>query len=105
MLNREREQEFLEVLKVFPTDPLTRFGLGNLYRDAGQLEDAAFQYQKAIEYDSGYGAAYLELGAAYERLGQTDAARETYQNAIVAAEKKGDVHIKNRATMRLEDLG
>jgi len=103
-LDPEREKEFLEVLQVFPDDPLPRFSLANLYRDAGQLEDAIIQYRKAIACDQEYGAAYLELGALEEQLGLTDAARETYRNAITAAEKKGDVHIKNRATMRLEDL-
>lgn len=101
----EREKEFLEVLKVFPDDPLTHFGLANLYRDAGRLKKAIIQYEKTIAIDSGYGAAYLELGALQEQLGLTDSARETYRQAIQAAKKKGDEHIKNRATMRLDDLG
>ena len=103
-MDTEREKEFLEVLKIFPDDALTRFGLGNLYRDAGRIEDAIAQYQKMIDIDPGYGAAYLELAALQERLGETDAARETYRRAIAAAEKKGDAHIKNRAAMRLEEL-
>ena len=100
----EREKEFLEVLKVFPDDAMTRFGLANLYRDEGRLEDAIAQYEKTLEIDPGYGAAYLELGSLLEKSGRLEAARETYQTAIAAAERKGDLHIKNRATMRLEEL-
>jgi tetratricopeptide (TPR) repeat protein len=102
-MNQAREKEFLEVLKVFPDDPLTRFGLGNLYRDAGRTKEAIAQYQRVLEIDPGYGAAYLELGALQEQDGQHEAARETYRHAIENAEKKGDVHIVNRAKMRLED--
>ena len=43
-MDHDREQEFLKVLQVFPDDALTRFGLGNLYRDAGRLEDASGLY-------------------------------------------------------------
>jgi len=103
-MNDEREREFLDVLRAFPEDALTRFGLGNLYRDAGRTDEAIAQYRKTVELDPGYGAAYLELGALQEKAGQIERARETYKLAIVNAEKKGDLHIVNRAKMRLEDL-
>ena len=103
-MDTEREKEFLEVLQVFPDDALTRFGLANLYRDGGRVADAVAQYQKTIACDPGYGAAYLELGTLQEQAGQFDAARKTYQKAIENADKKGDLHIKNRAMMRLEEM-
>jgi len=103
-MDAEREQEFLKVLEVFPEDPMTRFGLANLYRDAGRDAEAIVQYRKIIEIDPGYGAAYLELGELQVKLGDHASARETYQQAIAAAEKKGDAHIKNRAVLRLEDM-
>jgi tetratricopeptide (TPR) repeat protein len=103
-MDEQREQDFLEVLRVFPDDALTRFGLGNLYRDAGRIDEAIAQYQKTVEIDPGYGAAYLELGTLQEQAGQIDDARLTYKLAIANAEKKGDLHIVNRARMRLEDL-
>ena len=76
-MNKDREKEFLEVLKVFPDDALTRFGLGNFYRDAGRIADAIAQYSRTIECDPGYGAAFLELAALQEQLGKIDAARHT----------------------------
>ena len=103
-MNKEREKEFLDVLEVFPDDALTRFGLGNFYRDAAQIEDAIVQYRKTLEIEPGYGAAYLELGALQEQSGQIADARKTYVKAIENAEQKGDTHIVNRAKMRLEDL-
>jgi len=104
MMNAEREQEFLKVLEIFPDDPMTRFGLANFYRDSGRDAEAIAQYRKIIEIDPGYGAAYLELGHLQEKRGDQASARETYRQAIAEAEKKGDLHIKNRAVMRLDDL-
>lgn len=103
-VDRQREKEFLEVLQVFPDDALTRFGLANFYRDAGRPEDAIAQYRKTLEIDAGYGAAYLELGTLLEQAGRIDEAREIYDKAITNAQKKGDLHIVNRAKLRLEDL-
>jgi tetratricopeptide (TPR) repeat protein len=104
MMDSEREKEFLEVLKVFPDDAMTRFGLANFYRDSGRTAEAVDQYRKIIEIDPGYGAAYLELGDLLVKTGDRTGAREIYRQAIATAEKKGDTHIKNRAEMRLEDL-
>ncbi len=103
-MDTEREKEFLEVINAFPDDALTRFGFGNFYRDSGETEKAIEQYRKAIECDSGYGAAYLELGALYEHTDRADLAREVYTQAITAAEQKGDQHIINRAKLRLDNL-
>lgn len=103
-MDPDREKEFLKVLKIFPDDALTRFGLANFYRDAGRQNEAIEQYQKVITNDPGYGAAYLELGSLQEDAGDLVEAGKTYRQAITAAEEKGDLHLKNRAKMRLEDL-
>ncbi|MBD3410674.1 MAG: tetratricopeptide repeat protein [Ignavibacteriales bacterium] len=49
---------------------------GNERRQAGDLEGAVAQYDRAIEYDANYGAVYWNRGIAYADMG-------AYQKAIV----------------------
>lgn len=44
--------------------------------------EALYRWQRAVEIDPTYAAAYNNLAVAYERLGEFDKAREAYERAV-----------------------
>jgi tetratricopeptide (TPR) repeat protein len=68
-----------------PDSVAAHFELGKAYYEAGQWELAASAYQKVIELDPAYQAAYtnlFELGNAYYEAGQWELAAGVYQKVI-----------------------
>ena len=51
-------------------------------RAAGPLEEATYRWEKAVELDPTYGAAWNNLGIGYEQLGRFDDARKAYEKAL-----------------------
>jgi len=100
-----RVEQFLEVLRHFPGDPMTLFGLANHYRDRGRTEDAIARFRECLANDPNYGAAGLELGRLLELTGAKDEARTVYTEARKNAETRGDEEIVTITTARLEELG
>lgn len=56
--------------------------LGTIENGTGQFENAADQFQKAIQLDPTNDAAYWHLAEAYQKLNQLDKAEETYKRRI-----------------------
>ncbi len=49
---------------------------------AGLWEEAAYRWERAVEIDPTYAAAWNNLGIAYERKGMFEEALEAYENAL-----------------------
>jgi Flp pilus assembly protein TadD len=56
------------------------FGINVAQR--GLWREAIYRWQKAVEIDPTYAAAFNDLAVAYEHEGQLDKAREAYEKAI-----------------------
>jgi Tfp pilus assembly protein PilF len=48
----------------------------------GLWREAIYRWQKAVEIDPTYSAAYNDLAVAYEHEGQLDKARQSYEKAL-----------------------
>jgi Tfp pilus assembly protein PilF len=48
----------------------------------GLWNEAAFRWEKAVELDPTYAAAWNDLGIAYEQQGKFDLARKAYEKAL-----------------------
>ena len=59
------------------------FGIAVAQR--GLWQEALYRWQRAIEIDPSYAAAWNNLGIAYEHEGQFDKAREAYEKATELA--------------------
>jgi superkiller protein 3 len=59
-----------------------RIAMGRKLLDEGNVEAAINEFQKAVAVDPKYGAALLNLGAAYERANRSDEAIEAYRKSI-----------------------
>jgi Tfp pilus assembly protein PilF len=56
------------------------FGINVAQR--GLWREAIYRWEKAVQLDPGYGAAYNDLAIAYEHEGMLDKARKAYERAI-----------------------
>jgi glycosyltransferase involved in cell wall biosynthesis len=56
--------------------------LGNIFKDKGQLQNAAAMYQQALQIDPSFSVGYYNLGMTLKAMGQLSAAIEHYQRAI-----------------------
>jgi Flp pilus assembly protein TadD len=56
------------------------FGINVAQR--GLWREAIYRWEKAVELDPMYAAAFNDLGIAYEHEGQLDKARKAYEKAI-----------------------
>jgi Tfp pilus assembly protein PilF len=56
------------------------FGINVAQR--GLWREAIYRWEKAVELDPSYAAAYNDLAIAYEHEGQLDKARKAYEKAI-----------------------
>lgn len=48
----------------------------------GLWKEATFRWEKAVELDPTYAAAWNDLGIGYEQLGKFDEARKAYEKAL-----------------------
>ncbi|MEE2986936.1 MAG: tetratricopeptide repeat protein [Nitrospinota bacterium] len=102
---RERKIEmFKKVLEIDPVDQIANFGLGSIYLETGNFEEALPPLQTVIDQNRDYSAAYLLLGKTFQSLSRTAEAIETYQNGIAAASKKGDLMPLKDMQTRLNQL-
>jgi tetratricopeptide (TPR) repeat protein len=68
-----------------------QFRSGNSHAQAGRWDQARAAYQKAIELDPNFQAAYANLGVVYYQLEQLDLAASQYQKALELDPDDGDV--------------
>ncbi len=96
VMSQDRIEQFKKVLEMDPNDEVVRFGLGKLYAEAGQHQEAAEQFQAILKLKPDYSAAYLELGKAYRALERPGDAEATLRQGLEVAQQKGDLHIRNQ---------
>jgi tetratricopeptide (TPR) repeat protein len=70
----EARRRIDQALQIYPKYALALELRGTLNMGEGRLEEACSDFQQAIEYDPNLGAAYLSLGAAYNRRQHFDEA-------------------------------
>ena len=85
-------------------DPVATFGLGKAYIMLHQYEDAIPHLKRAVEVQSDYSAAYLELGKCHEFLGLAATAAEVYREGIAVANRKGDLMPMREMERRVKGL-
>ncbi|WP_339489160.1 tetratricopeptide repeat protein [Pseudomonas sp. EL_65y_Pfl2_R95] len=83
---------------------LLRFGLGKGYLDAGDSTIAAEHFQRCVELDPKYSAAWKLLGKALLDTGQPDAARNAWEQGVAAAQAHGDKQAEKEMNVFLRKL-
>ena len=95
-MSQDRIEQFKKVLAMDPNDEVVRFGLGKLYAEAGQHQEAAEHFREILRLKPDYSAAYLELGKSYRAIQRTDDANAILVQGLEVAQRKGDLHVRNQ---------
>lgn len=98
-----RIEEFKKLLEIDPSE-ITFFGLGRVYLEEGQYEEAAQAFRKAIELKPDYTAVYLLLGEALQNLNRLEEAIEVYEQGLKVAEQTRDAIPQQKMEKRLKRL-
>lgn len=99
----------IEILKSLvaqnPGDSFARYGLAMACASAGDYAQAVEHYQKLLEMNPNYVAAYYHGGQALEKLGKLGEARQLYRRGIQVAAEIGDLHTRSELEAVLDLLG
>jgi tetratricopeptide (TPR) repeat protein len=83
---------------------LLRFGLGKGYLDLGDNAKAAEHFQRCVEFDPKYSAAWKLLGKAHLALADYPAAQRAWELGLEAARVHGDKQAEKEMTVFLKKL-
>ena len=103
-MDTERLRQFQELIALEPHDTVLRFGLGELYIEAGDFTSAAEQFAEIVRLDPQYSAAYRYLGQAYAALDRDTEAEAVFQRGIAVAEARGDLQTAKEMQVFLRRL-
>jgi folate-binding protein YgfZ len=88
---KERMSMFSQVLEIDPDDLLANYGAGSCYNLLKDYNQAVLHLEKAISIKATHTLAYLELGKAFEALGEKEKAIAAFEKGIAVASQKGDM--------------
>ena len=100
-MSTSRIELFKQMLVSDPGNISVLFGLAKEYEKAGLNEDLIEALNRYLEISDDEGNAYGMLACAYERIGQQDKARETYQRGIETAQRHGHPSMADEYRMNL----
>jgi tetratricopeptide (TPR) repeat protein len=88
-----------------PASAFGRYGLAMEYVNGGELEAAAEQFTKLLEYNPAYAAGYFHGGQTLEKLGRVEEAKSLYRRGIEVTTGSGDGHTRSELEGALAMLG
>lgn len=103
-MSSSRIEIFKQMLVNDPINTSVLFGLAKEYEKAGLDNDLIATLERYLAISKDEGNAYGMLAAAYERAGQRDKARDTYQRGIDAALQHGHPGMAEEFRMTLSTL-
>lgn len=101
----DRLETLKQLVAQTPADPFVRYALAVEHTKAGELAEAAAQYEAIVGANPDYTAAYFQCGQVLERLGRVDEARRFYKRGIEVTTKSGEGHARDQLQAALDALG
>lgn len=100
-----RLDHFKKMAEADPSNELGHFSLARAYLEAGQAEDAARSFDRAIELNPKLSKAYQLAAQAYLESGKQPIAIERLTEGVKVADERGDLMPRNDMTRMLKELG
>jgi tetratricopeptide (TPR) repeat protein len=91
----ERLEKLQKMLDRDPSDAFLLYGIALEHKKLGDSVKAVEFLDRVIALDPGYCYAYFQKGQVQESLGETVAARTSYERGVEAAKQKGDAHAQS----------
>ena len=92
-------------LETSPDDTFLLYSLGMELLGAGQPAEALARFQRILELDAGYLAAYSQAAKAMQETGDPSGAADMLRRGMALAERVGDHHSSDRLALLLAALG
>ena len=99
-----RIESLKEILTEDPNNTLARYGLAMEYANAGQFDTALQEFQRLLEANPDYPAAYFMSAQTLVKAGRNEEAKKILGDGIVAAQRKRDSHAASEMQAMLEEL-
>jgi len=88
-----------------PANTFARYGLATELKNTGDGEGAVGEFEKVLQVNPNYSAAYFHGGQTLEKLGRMEDARDWYTRGVRAAVNNGDAHAQAEMQAALDLLG
>ena len=101
-----RLEQLQQMLAQEPSDEFLQYAIAIEYFSAGNFEKAINCFEKILDVNADYLAAYYQTGKSYEELKQFDNAKNIYTKGIALAQKQNKTKTLNElreALFLLED--
>jgi predicted Zn-dependent protease len=85
----DRIETFKQMLEADPDNSMVLFGLANEYQKAENTTDAIKTLEEYLQKADDEGAAYGMLAKAYEKIGESEKAKNALEKGIAASNRHG----------------
>lgn len=100
-----RLEQLLKLAETSPDDPLTHYAVALEYFNQERWDDARLSFERTIETDAKYTAAYYHKARAEVRAGLRDQAKSTLDAGMRCARENGDRKTEREMQELLETIG
>ena len=101
----EKLPKLIAMLEKQPNDPFLLYGIAIEHKNANDPTNAIAYLDRCIDADPNYCYAYFQRGQVCEMKGDTEGARQSYNDGIAAAKRAGDAHALSEIDGALQMLG
>lgn len=99
----DRIEQLLELLRESPEDSFLRYALALEQSKLGNTEKAIENLELVLKNDSGYLAAYYQLGKFYEAVQRPELAKKIFLKGILLAKERGDLKTMTELRTALDE--
>ena len=103
-MSATRSDVLKSMLAQDPANTFARYGLAMEYINSGELDLGVSEFQRLMETNPDYVAAYFHGGQTLEKLGRIEDARATYERGLEACQRTGDGHTQSEIRTALDLL-
>jgi len=95
-----RLEQLQKMVEREPNDAFIRFAIAMELAKAGRMDESLTAFDRVLEADPNYVAAWFHKGKTLLAMGEEDDAKAALRSGIALAERVGDAHAKGE----MEDL-
>ena len=93
------------MLQQDPNNTLALYGLATELKNTGDLTGAIAGFERLLQVNPQYSAAFFHGGQTLEKLGRLDDARDWYTRGVAATVAANDAHARAEMQAALDLLG
>jgi Tfp pilus assembly protein PilF len=101
----DRAATLRQFLETNPNDSFARYGLAMEHVRAGDAQAAISEFQKLVEINPDYTAAFQMAAQTLTKIGRNQEAKGWLERGIACATRTGDSHARAEMQAMLDEIG